>query len=170
VVTAVLEVGMSVGSANRIVSLRWLKSRGWRAKDSTGASYYQRGPGHGTTGPSFADGLVTVTPVGSELTPWPPPEGQGRKRMRPTSPTNKRWNAPGRARPDEPLADVCEAAIPGVCKGRPTDRHHIIPRGPGSSDEAWNTLDVCGTGCHRHIHRHGAWARERGFLRRAGAS
>lgn len=84
--------------------------------------------------------------------------------MRRVSLTNKRWNAPGRARPDEPLATWCEAAIDGVCTGRATARHHVIPRGPGSSDEAWNTLDVCDPGCHTRIHSHPEWAYEAGFL------
>lgn len=92
-----------------------------------------------------------------------------RKPLRKVSTTNKRWNAPGRARPDEPLATWCEAAIDGVCTGRPSDRHHIIPRGPGSSDDATNTMDVC-RACHRHIEANRVWARSVGFLRRAGAA
>lgn len=88
------------------------------------------------------------------------------KPMRRVSKTNKRWNAPGRARPDEPLAEWCEAQIAGVCLGRAEVRHHIIRRGPGSSDEAWNTLDICGdAGCHGHIHRNITWAKARGYLR-----
>lgn len=75
----------------------------------------------------------------------------------------------GRARPDEPLATWCEAAIDRVCTGRAVDRHHIIRRGPGSSDEAWNTLDICRP-CHRHIHANPAWARSVGFLRRRPAA
>lgn len=161
--THVLEVGDYV-RGKRIVSLRYSRSRGWRATDETGAHHYQYGPG------AQPDGLHTRTDVGVTLSVWPPPEGQQRKRMRAVSPTNKRWNAPGRARPDEPLADWCEAQIEGVCTGRATDRHHIIPRGPGSSDEAWNTLDVCGVGCHSWIHAHPVEATERGFLRRAGAA
>ena len=92
-----------------------------------------------------------------------------RSRLRRVSPTNKRWNAPGRARPDEPLATWCEARIEGVCTGRAEVRHHIVRRGPGSSDEAWNTLDICEHGCHRHIHAHIEWALERGYLRRRPA-
>jgi len=86
------------------------------------------------------------------------------KGLRRVSPTNKRWNAPGRARPDEPLAVWCEVALPGVCTGRAEVRHHIIRRGPGSSDEAWNTLDL-DAACHDHIHAHVEWAKERGYLR-----
>ena len=166
--TTVLEVGQSVGSDQRIVSLRWLKSRGWKAKDSTGASYYQRGPGHGTTGPSFADGLYTVTPLGVTLAVWPPaPEGQGRRRMRQVS-KGKR-TAAGRARPDEPLATWCEAQIGGVCTGRAEHRHHVLTRGRGGTDEASDTLDVCSAD-HSWIHAHPVEATERGFLRRAGAT
>ena len=87
-----------------------------------------------------------------------------RTRLRKASPTNTRWNAPGRARPDEPLADWCEAAVEGVCTGRATVRHHIIRRGPGSSDEASNTLDL-DEACHRHIHANVTWAKANGFLR-----
>lgn len=93
---------------------------------------------------------------------------RGTKRLRAVSPTNKRWNAPGRARPNEPLAERCEAVIPGVCSGRPSDRHHIIPRGPGSSDDASNTMDVC-RACHRHIEANREWARSVGFLHRWSA-
>lgn len=157
--TRVLEVGDEVGRT-RINSLHWTRSRGWRATDAAGTRYWQYGPG------SYPDGLHTRTETGVTLSVWPPPEETPRKPMRRVSPTNKRWNAPGRARPDEPLADDCQAAIEGVCAGRPTDRHHIIPRGPGSSDEAWNTLDVDGA-CHARIHSRPEWAREVGFLRRA---
>lgn len=165
-----LEVGDRLGTTSRVVQLRWLRSRGWKATDNTGARYYQRGPGHGTTGPSFSAGLWTLGAGASHvLKPWPdPPVGaEPRRVLRRVSKTNKRWNEPGRARPDEPMAEVCEAAIEGVCSGRPpTDRHHIIPRGPGSSDEAWNTLDLDAE-CHSYIHAHGGWARERGLLGRA---
>ncbi len=75
-----------------------------------------------------------------------------------------RWNAPGRARPDEPLATWCEARIEGVCMGRATVRHHIIRRGPGSSDDAFNTIDICDAD-HRHIHANVAWAKSKGYLR-----
>lgn len=87
-----------------------------------------------------------------------------RKRLNPVSATNTRWNAPGRARPDEPLATWCQVAIPGVCTGRAEVRHHIIRRGPGSSDEAWNTLDL-DDACHGYIHRNITWAKTRGYLR-----
>jgi len=86
------------------------------------------------------------------------------KPLRSVSPTNKRWNAPGRARPDEPLADWCQAAIEDVCTGRATDRHHVIPRGPGSSDEAWNTRDLCQP-CHMTAHSRPEWAKSVGLLR-----
>lgn len=159
--TRVLEVGQYV-NGRRIVRLFETKQRGWRATDEFGRSYYQRGPD------SYPDGLLTATDTGLTRSFWPDTTTPARKRIAAVSKSNKRWNAPGRARPDEPLATWCEAAIEGVCKGRATDRHHIIPRGPGSSDEAWNTLDVCGPGgCHEWIHAHGDEARERGFLRRA---
>jgi len=155
--TRTLEVGQYVG-VRRIVSLHSTKSRGWRATDDMGHRYYQRGPG------AHPDGLYTVTDLGVTLSLWPDPPAEQRTRIRKVSPTNKRWNAPGRARPDEPLADWCEVQAEG-CEGRATDRHHIIPRGPGSSDEAWNTLDL-DAHCHQRIHARPEWAREHGYLRR----
>lgn len=79
----------------------------------------------------------------------------------------------GRARPDEPLADRCETAdlLPEVCKGRAEQRHHILRRGQGGTDDASNTLDICGIngidGCHDWIHSHIPEAEKLGLLRRS---
>ena len=75
----------------------------------------------------------------------------------------KRSKPKGRARPDEPLAVVCRVASP-VCSGRPTERHHIVRRSQGGTDDASNTLDCCGP-CHRWVHAHPAMSFERGWLR-----
>ena len=49
-----------------------------------------------------------------------------RKGLKAVSPTNKRWNAPGRARPDDPLATWCEARLDGVCTaGAFVDAHNV---------------------------------------------
>ena len=70
-----------------------------------------------------------------------------------------------RARPDEPLADWCEAAIDGVCTGRAEHRHHVLLRSAGGGDEAANTLDVCSAD-HRYIHDHPTQAYVAGWLKR----
>lgn len=75
----------------------------------------------------------------------------------------------GRARPDEPLAAWCQAALPGICTGRATDRHHLLPRSAGGGDDAANTADLCNA-CHLDgIHARPAWAYEHGWLRRRAA-
>lgn len=75
----------------------------------------------------------------------------------------------GRARPDEPLASWCEVGYPRICAGRATDRHHILPRSAGGTDEADNTVDCCNP-CHIDgIHGHPEWAYKVGFLRRRSA-
>ena len=103
--TRLLEVGQEV-RGHRVTSLRWTKSRGWRATDVAGIRYYQRGPD------SHPDGLHTATDAGVTLSVWPPaPESQGRKRIARVSPTNTRWNAPGRARPEEPLAARIQSRV-----------------------------------------------------------
>ncbi len=67
-----------------------------------------------------------------------------------------------RARPDEPLASVCE--VPG-CRSRATERHHKLRRSQGGTDEWDNTLDVCAWH-HRVIHDNPGWAYENDYLRR----
>lgn len=67
-----------------------------------------------------------------------------------------------RARPEEPLAEVCEARADG-CTGRAEHRHHRKLRSHGGGDEKANTLDVCGR-CHDWIHDHPAVAYGRGWL------
>lgn len=79
-------------------------------------------------------------------------------------------SAKGRARPDEPLAEWCEAQIPGVCKGRAECRHHKLRRGRGGSDDASNTADLCDVnGCHWFIHHNIEWAYANGWLVRGAA-
>jgi len=74
-----------------------------------------------------------------------------------------------RARPNDPLAQWCEVAIPGVCTGEAQHRHHIVRRGQGGGDERANTLDICHR-CHGHIHGNVAWSKARGYLRSPGPS
>lgn len=71
-----------------------------------------------------------------------------------------------RARPDEPLAEGCQAGIRGVCTWIATDRHHRLRRSQGGTDDAANTLDLC-RACHRWIHDHPADAYELGLLARS---
>jgi hypothetical protein len=78
----------------------------------------------------------------------------------------------GMARPDEPLATWCEAAIPGVCQRRAMNRHHRLRRSQGGGDEKANTMDVCGsgtTGCHGAIHANPAESYAKGWLIRSAA-
>ena len=74
----------------------------------------------------------------------------------------------GRARPDEPLADWCEARIEGVCTGRAAHRHHIRRRSQGGTDDASNTTDIC-SDCHQHVHANPAWSYANGLLERGVA-
>lgn len=81
--------------------------------------------------------------------------------------TEKPKRAKGMARPDEPLATWCELAIPGVCQGRATNRHHKLLRKHGGGDERSNCLDLCGTGttgCHGYAHANPAESYRRGWL------
>lgn len=73
-----------------------------------------------------------------------------------------------RARPGEPLATWCEAAVADVCQGRAVHRHHVLRRSAGGSDDKTNTLDACAA-CHSWIHAHPADSYERGFLLRRSA-
>lgn len=82
--------------------------------------------------------------------------------------TPLKWQRSGRARPDVPMAAWCEFMAEGVCTGRATHRHHLIPRSQGGGDEAANTADVCAP-CHRWAHNHPALSYERGWLRRRTA-
>lgn len=75
---------------------------------------------------------------------------------------------PGRARPREPLAEVCQIGKWGVCTFTPVHRHHIVLRSQGGSDLAGNTLDVCG-GCHDYAHSHRAEAELKGWIRSRSA-
>ena len=88
----------------------------------------------------------------TEVTPQPK---QGK-------PPSKRFR--GRARPGEALAWLCAAALP-VCSGRPSERHHVLRRSQGGSDEAANTRDLCGR-CHEFIHANPGWAYANGYLKR----
>jgi hypothetical protein len=82
--------------------------------------------------------------------------------------TPLRARSRGRARPGDPLATWCQAAIPDICQGRATHRHHILPRSAGGTDSPADTADICGA-CHAHVHAHPAWAYETGWLRRRTA-
>lgn len=70
-----------------------------------------------------------------------------------------------RARPNEPLAELCEATILGVCTGYAQHRHHVLPRSQGGTDDRSNTMDIC-SACHRYLHREPEWAYRVGLLRR----
>lgn len=72
-----------------------------------------------------------------------------------------------RARPCDPLATWCEAQLHG-CDGRASQRHHVLRRSRGGSDDASNTRDLC-RACHQFIHEHPAWAYENGWLQRGAA-
>lgn len=75
----------------------------------------------------------------------------------------------GRARPDEPLADHCELGGPS-CTIWAYERHHILRRAQGGSDEKSNTMDLCWM-CHNvTIHGNPDLAYERGWLKRRGAA
>lgn len=86
---------------------------------------------------------------------------------------DKSARASGRARPGEPLAEWCELAIPGVCLGRATNRHHKLLRKHGGTDDRSNTLDLCGfgntTGCHGAVHQNPEESYRRGWLIRGVA-
>lgn len=71
--------------------------------------------------------------------------------------------ARGRARPSEPLAEVCEIGKWGVCTFEPVHRHHVVMRSAGGSDAETNTLDVCEP-CHRYAHSHRDEARFKGWI------
>lgn len=73
----------------------------------------------------------------------------------------------GMARPDEPLATYCECARAEVCSGRAEHRHHRLMRSQGGSDEASNTIDVCGP-CHTWIHANPSKSYAWGFLLHRG--
>lgn len=81
---------------------------------------------------------------------------QGRRKAKPRR---------GRARPEEPLALHCSRPIEGVCNGWVTQRHHILRRSQGGTDEAENTLDLC-TPDHDFVHANPEWAYANGYLQR----
>ena len=72
-----------------------------------------------------------------------------------------------RARPDESLADWCELRSP-QCTGRATDRHHILRRSQGGTDDQANTVDLCHVDHLYVIHANPKWARNHGWLARSG--
>lgn len=69
----------------------------------------------------------------------------------------------GMARPDEPLALVCEVRRAEVCTGRPEHRHHKLRRSQGGTDDASNTVDAC-SACHGWIHANPSKAYAWGWL------
>ena len=74
----------------------------------------------------------------------------------------------GRARPDEPLADWCQAQIPEWCSGRASHRHHVKRRSQGGTDDVSNTRDLCSS-CHEFVHANPAWSYANGLLDRGVA-
>ena len=61
----------------------------------------------------------------------------------------------------------CQIAIPGICRGEATHKHHRKLRKHGGTDEAANLLALCGTGtlgCHGYVHANPAISYERGWL------
>lgn len=59
---------------------------------------------------------------------------------------------------------MCEMAIPGVCSGKATHRHHRkVGRGKGTNAGIWCLIHCC-TECHSYAHLHPQWSRELGFL------
>jgi hypothetical protein len=70
----------------------------------------------------------------------------------------------GRARPDEPMRWRCEICAEHAA----TERHHKLRRSAGGTDDAANTMDLCGW-CHAEVHRNVAHSYEQGYLlRRTG--
>ena len=57
---------------------------------------------------------------------------------------------------------ACEAAIPDICWGRATHRHHKLAR-RFKDHSTENLLPVC-TACHQWIHAHPAESYRRGWL------
>lgn len=87
--------------------------------------------------------------------------------MTQVSPNFKQPKAPkakGRARPEEPLALQCQ--IPG-CHDLATERHHILRRSAGGTDDRANTIDACSPH-HLKIHSQPSWAYSMGYLKRRG--
>lgn len=62
-----LAEGMWLGTANRIASMRYLKTWGWVARDTTGAEYAQRAPRLGSP-------MRVVSPAGLRAGPRPAPQ------------------------------------------------------------------------------------------------
>ena len=82
---------------------------------------------------------------------------------RPKAPPRKKAKKGGRARPDEPLALVCEAKGVICCLRPATERHHKLRRSHGGTDDAANTMDLC-SDCHAWIHANPARSYELGYL------
>lgn len=148
-----LEVGDRLSTTQRVESLRWLKTRGWMARDNTGARYYQRGPGHGKTGPSFKAGLWTLGPGAThvlKLWPDPPPDAEPRKPLAAQSAK--------KAKQVRDAAPVREAVHErdggcvlrnhqhawGPCSG-PLEAHHILKEGQTGESTLANLLSTCRT-------------------------
>lgn len=134
-----LEVGDRLSATQRVESLKWLKSRGWTARDNTGARYYQRGPGHGKTGPSFRAGLWTLgTGATHILKPWPDP--------------------PEDAEPRKPLAAVSLRKAQEIRDARPV-REAVHERDGGcvlrNHQHAWGPCDGPLEAHHLHKQKHG---------------
>ena len=81
----------------------------------------------------------------------------------PKAPPKPKARKGGRARPDEPLALVCEAKGVICCLRPATERHHKLRRSHGGGDEATNTLDLCSQ-CHATIHANPEMSYRLGWL------
>jgi hypothetical protein len=96
--------------------------------------------------------------------PWVSKPNPARKKS-----AKRKKSVGGRARPWDPLATWCEAAIDGVCTGRAVLRHHKRGRGKPGDDDREHTLDLCDA-CHRWIHAHPEVSYERGWMERRTAT
>jgi predicted restriction endonuclease len=86
-------------------------------------------------------------------------EPKPRKRLRAKRKTSTR------ARPAEPLRWRCE-----ICgENRASDRHHKLRRSQGGTDDATNTMDLCGW-CHAEVHANPEHSYREGYLIRSSAA
>lgn len=146
-----LEVGDVLSSTQRVESLVWLKSRGWKARDNTGACYYQRGPGHGTYGPPFSAGLWTLGAGSTHiLKPWPDPPADAKPRKRIAAVSTKRAAAVREAGPVREAVHERDGGCVlrhrtdawGPCWG-PLEAHHIHKDSAGGEATLANHLSTC---------------------------
>ena len=97
------------------------------------------------------------------MTPAELRAARGREHVTPIGKPAARKKPKGRARPLEPLRWRCE-----ICGENPaTERHHKLRRSQGGSDDASNTLDLCGW-CHARVHSEPEISYAEGYLIRSG--